>query len=1085
MAISMFTPSVELRGEDLKHWSEYITPWHNSLDECKSDNDVWQPAMECVENAVLCFLELSKEENSQELRKLLTRLIKNALKDSNFWANIAKHLGIEAPKVKRSKICDDILYPYWLPSLCTILSKCFKDSLEVVSNETAELLYEIIDSLLLEATTRFYDSSDSDSDDDFVMFESKLERKKYLCKPILWLQNIISHIRKNPSEYLNDLKPFIEGIEIRGKDLSEEKLNEIKDDKELISLHLLDCSDPSKLKSVLKQVIEEKPDFVALSVCNQKNTPLKIDTELMGLFVKLLKKPNFKYFTLSGCEIDESAQNTLVEAIGSSHIEYLDVTNCDIDLNQLPQLPVYLKILSLGNIISKNVLNRWMETAPNLEKLNLSTMPKDKQSLFIKDLEEVISSQYEKGKNILIIGLTELTPCYNKRENCLIQSPNSENFMSFLVLALAVADPTLGTKMIKPETIEEIKANQGTINVECIQKLLPKLKYVTLPENLSDVDFNGLKILAEKYISCFKSSSAPKSKHEWLSLVEQLKGSKISLTPALWKCCTDIFSENECDASLFFIAIQNFDVFYNCTSEADLRIYLNKRPPYPYTSILKFYTYLITKWIWDNKDSAYPIKTTQQPTLMDSDVLAWKDFGYKTYNPQQHLGSGGRGSVYGSTEGNYAIKTSPDATEAEISFSCIKTLMKNFEVLDPLFYDYIDKLIIKYYGSCYTDSTYPCCVMEKIVGKTLKEDAISPTIIPEHFLHLAQAATAIYMVHEAGCVIFDIKPENMMISDGLLKLIDLDSLYILINPQVKENIICTPMFTSPEKLNSSTKTFSPASDVYSLGLTFLSTIIHFKVPTSKPNASSKFKKLVTEILNGLALEYIQATNNTEFEKISVDYPEEVAKFPIREKISSYIADIFKDANPFEAFMDPKLAQEVADIIVLILQDCLALNPEDRLTAAQVCEIWVVLSSYVEALEKGLALEPLDYQTVKENAVKNHPKGIPTFLRRKLFDPQNSEQRKQICNAIINLAEADPSYKNTPHYGVALLWNNSQEDFLSWAKDNSKILDLLKKRTYILGSEHRPEQDMPVSEDIYNKIQEIEVEEESTDLPQNM
>lgn len=403
MAVSMIIPSMELRGEDLKPWFYWYDRWQWVDGEDCEFSKIWTQSTKTVEEAVFCFLELGNEKNSQELRELLTRLIDRALHDTDFLANIAERLGIKAPDAKNVKEEE-----MWYIDIYEFLRKWFKGHLIVdVSNETAKLLRKIIDDLLIKATMY-------DDDDDIGEFKEDFKDPSWWessGKPILWLQGIISYIRKDPSKHLNDLKLFIAGIKIRGKDLSEEKLKEIKDDKELRSLRLRDCPDPSKLKSVLEQVIE-KPYFMRLSVRNQKNNPLKINTELMGLFVKLLKKPNFKYFTLSGCEIDESAQNTLVEAIGSSHIEYLTLCNCRLDLRKLSQLPNSLHTLDIGgnNTIEwgiPNAIKTWIENAGHIVALQIPDCFKEqtfKEQTCLADLADSILTRYKNGKNFFLIS---------------------------------------------------------------------------------------------------------------------------------------------------------------------------------------------------------------------------------------------------------------------------------------------------------------------------------------------------------------------------------------------------------------------------------------------------------------------------------------------------------------------------------------------------------------------------------------------------------------------------------------------------------------------------------------------------------
>ncbi|MGX8717307.1 MAG: protein kinase domain-containing protein, partial [bacterium] len=297
-------------------------------------------------------------------------------------------------------------------------------------------------------------------------------------------------------------------------------------------------------------------------------------------------------------------------------------------------------------------------------------------------------------------------------------------------------------------------------------------------------------------------------------------------------------------------------------------------------------------------------------------------------------------------------------------------------------------------------------------------------------------ATAIAISHEAGCINSDIKPANMMVTKdfSLLKLIDQGAI-INLTEGITNVSSYTPDYASPEAFQShmyhslviagtpdvEEKSVSPAIDVYSLGVTILEKL-------STLNGASEEIKQIRELFKK---EPVVAFENIGESKNLFGTPEE----------SKFIGQL--------------------------LQDCLAVKPEDRISAAQVAEILQVFSSYLEEKETKPDIECPNYDTVKGMAIEDCPKAIPIALRKMLFHSDRGIQQKAI-SIIEKLVEADPSYKSTPSYGmVSLLQSNNA--FSTWTKDYPDALKQLKDRTYILGQEC-PDKDMPVSKEVYNRIQ---------------
>ena len=394
----------------------------------------------------------------------------------------------------------------------------------------------------------------------------------------------------------------------------------------------------------------------------------------------------------------------------------------------------------------------------------------------------------------------------------------------------------------------------------------------------------------------------------------------------------------------------------------------------------------------------------------------------------QPIGEGGFGTVYQSADGKYALKVAKEGksiVDDTVKNEALKNNTKAFD--DQFYYKENDGFITKYVGTFKTEDNIDVAVFEKIEGQDFsKVDATTPAL---QCRLLAQAATAIAISHEAGCINSDIKPENMMVSTDplILKLIDQGGVVDL-TKGVTRSDIGTPGYEAPESAHP-----APASDVFSLGVTILEKLSKDN-PTIATLAAKTMLAFQKEAL-GLSFD---------------------GKYS-RRSVSQGIAVVFQKGQLFGT-------PEESRFVGYLLRDCLAYRPEDRISAAQAAEILQVFSSYLE----NPVEECPNYDTVKAIAIEDCPKGIPIALRKMLFDPKT---QSQALKAIKNLVNVDPSYKSTPSYGMILLLK-SPGKFASWAGKNPEAAQDLKKRSYVLGSAHNPDQDMPVSEETYRKIQSL-------------
>lgn len=441
-------------------------------------------------------------------------------------------------------------------------------------------------------------------------------------------------------------------------------------------------------------------------------------------------------------------------------------------------------------------------------------------------------------------------------------------------------------------------------------------------------------------------------------------------------------------------------------------------------------------------------------------VLTQEDF-QKIWESKQDtpIGEGGFGVVYQSECGKYALKVPKDGTSLEEDRIKNETLKNNAKAFDSeqFYYEFNKCFITKYMGTFKTKDNVEVAVFEKIEGINFSSEKGNGETLAQQTRLLAQAATAIAISHEAGCINSDVKPQNMMISEdfSLLKLIDQGALLDL-TQGMQNASFCTPSYAAPEIFEK----ISPAADVFSLGVSILEKL------SKLPCATENFKKLTYLILLGFAQE--QKGQITEKDYSSC----------YRGKISESIADLLPRYNALGN-------EKISAFIGLLLKDCFAIEPKDRISAAQVAEILHVFSSYLEETKINPNIECPKYSEVKTMAIQDCPKSIPIALRKMLFDTNPKIQQKAAL-IIKNLVKSDPSYKGTPSYGLTLLVlrkqnkllkflnpmskNLGEQSFESWAKENPQALQQLKQRVYVSDQIPGNEQDMPVSKEIYDTLQ---------------
>ncbi|MCI0379355.1 MAG: serine/threonine-protein kinase [Gemmataceae bacterium] len=120
-----------------------------------------------------------------------------------------------------------------------------------------------------------------------------------------------------------------------------------------------------------------------------------------------------------------------------------------------------------------------------------------------------------------------------------------------------------------------------------------------------------------------------------------------------------------------------------------------------------------------------------------------------------------------------------------------------------------------------------CLVMEYCEGKTLAELVRQTGALPvgQACAYVQQAALGLQHAHERDLIHRDIKPENLLLSRGVVKILDfgLARLRVPIGPDDKltrlGTVMGTPDFMAPEQARD-LQTADARSDLYSLGCTF-------------------------------------------------------------------------------------------------------------------------------------------------------------------------------------------------------------------------------------------------------------------------
>ena len=123
-----------------------------------------------------------------------------------------------------------------------------------------------------------------------------------------------------------------------------------------------------------------------------------------------------------------------------------------------------------------------------------------------------------------------------------------------------------------------------------------------------------------------------------------------------------------------------------------------------------------------------------------------------------------------------------------------------------------------------TQTTAGYIVMEYVGGQSLKQMAAGLLPLEHALTYATEALTALGYLHSKGLVYCDFKPDNTMLADDHLKLIDMGAVRRI--DDVTSDIYGTPGYQAPEITRDGALP-SPSSDLYTVGRTLAVTTFNF------------------------------------------------------------------------------------------------------------------------------------------------------------------------------------------------------------------------------------------------------------------
>uniref|UniRef100_A0A250XYX8 cyclin-dependent kinase n=1 Tax=Castor canadensis TaxID=51338 RepID=A0A250XYX8_CASCN len=189
-----------------------------------------------------------------------------------------------------------------------------------------------------------------------------------------------------------------------------------------------------------------------------------------------------------------------------------------------------------------------------------------------------------------------------------------------------------------------------------------------------------------------------------------------------------------------------------------------------------------------------------------------------------------------------------------------------------------------------------------------------PRGVPEHLVKSItwQTLQAVNFCHKHNCIHRDVKPENILISKhSVIKLCDFGFARLLTGPSdYYTDYVATRWYRAPELLVGDTK-YGPSVDVWAVGCVFAELLTGQPLWPGKSDVDQLY--LIIRTLGKLIPRHQSIfKSNQFFHGISIPEPE----------VMETLEEKFSDAHP---------------VVLNFMKGCLKMNPDDRLTCAQLLE----------------------------------------------------------------------------------------------------------------------------------------------------
>jgi len=185
-------------------------------------------------------------------------------------------------------------------------------------------------------------------------------------------------------------------------------------------------------------------------------------------------------------------------------------------------------------------------------------------------------------------------------------------------------------------------------------------------------------------------------------------------------------------------------------------------------------------------------------------------------------------------------------------------------------------------------------VMELVDGQSMERHP--PTTFEEAIEIFCHVARGMHHMHERGFVHADMKPNNIVVSDGSAKVIDLGQSCKI--GTIKERIQGTPDYIAPEQVHR--REITPLTDVYNLGATMYWVLTRRNIPT----ALGKGDRLLGSVDDALLKKATPACE-------------------LNPRIPALLGDLIMDCVEVSTNARPKSMLVVADRLELVLGKLLA------------------------------------------------------------------------------------------------------------------------------------------------------------------